>query len=81
MKKIFASLVIAMAAAAFCYADCQPPVPGQVDSPPCTGAATFTDDVEGAATATEATESSTTVVSESSVDDFMTGILLEIFLQ
>lgn len=79
MKKLFAALVISIAASAFCYADCPDPTGGQTSGPPCS-AAPLAEDPETSASGAVTAEASPAIVNESSVGDVVTGILFELIV-
>ena len=67
LKRLGAAIVLTFVLAFAAFADCQPPVPGEVNTPPCSGAQITPDDPVASAEPSQSSTSSASNAIEVSV--------------
>ena len=77
LKRLGSAIALMCVLALAALADCQPPIPGQVDTPPCSSAQITPDDPVASAEPSESSTSSSSNVIEVSVTtlDVLLGAL------
>jgi len=77
LKRISAAIALVFVLAFAAFADCLPPVPGEVNAPPCLGAQITPDDPVASAEPRESSTSSVIEISVTTLDVFLS--VLSIF--
>ena len=76
LKRLGAAIVLTFVLAFAAFADCQPPVPGQVDTPPCSSAQITPDDPVASAEPRESSTSSVIEISVTTLDVLLSALSL-----
>jgi len=74
LKRIGAAIALTFVLAFAAFADCPPPVPGEVNAPPCLGAQITPDDPVGSAEPNASSTSSVTEISVTTLDVLLTAL-------
>ena len=76
LKRLGAAIVLTFVLAFAAFADCQPPVPGQVDTPPCSSAQVTPDDPVVPAEPNASSTSSVIEISVTTLDVLLSALSL-----
>ena len=74
LKRIGAAIALTFVLAFAAFADCLPPVPGEVNAPPCLGAQITPDDPVASAEPNASSTSSVTEISVTTLDVLLTAL-------
>ena len=74
LKRIGAAIALTFVLAFAAFADCPPPVPGEVNAPPCLGAQITPDDPVASAEPNASSTSSVTEISVTTLDVLLTAL-------
>ena len=76
LNRLGSAIALTFVLAFAAFADCQPPVPGQVDTPPCSSAQITPDDPVASAEPRESSTSSVIEISVTTLDVLLSALSL-----